>query len=97
MKTLWNLYVKYFEIINIPICIMALIMAKRMQIYKDHMSFVDIIACFYWTIYFYWICPPKMKYYEYLALPAFAYTLTFYVRHWDRIVEILQAMGRSFF
>jgi len=97
MKTLWNLYVKYFEIINFPLCIMAIFMAKRMQLYKDDASFVDIIAGIYWTIYFYCICPPKIKYYEYLALPAFAYILTYYVRHWDRIVEMLQAMGRSFF
>jgi len=97
MKTLWNLYVKFFDIINILLCFMTFFIFKRLQIHKENLNFVDIIACFLWMIDAYLVYPPKIKYYEYFVLPAFAYTITYYVRHWDRIVEMLQAMGRSFF
>ncbi len=97
MKTIWNLYVKYFDIINFPICIMTLFIFKRLQVYNDKLSFVDIVACILWTIYFCWICPPKAKYYEYLALPAFAYTISFYVIHWDRMSEMFQAIWHFLF
>ncbi len=92
MKTIWNLYIKYFDIISIILCFMTFFIFKRMQLYKEDLNFVDIIAGFYWLICFYWTSPPKMKYYEYLVLPAFAYTIGFYVIHWDRMSEMFQKM-----